>query len=244
MRKDESENLLSPSNRDIGLVFGRSNEKSVKPSYNSFQPNGHFDNLNVTADSSNILEEGKNNNNATDLAKKTGKLDNNMHKLQEMAQFIPPKQHSFESYTEDSQLNTTDKSDDDILDFSDSVAISAFTSGKANIWHNSDNHGIISWQTDTSPSDNLENEESYFGSISVDQTPSEDNFPENNFAKQSEVSEYSDVHDSNIPNDNSLSTGSDYSSRIIPLDQIMNNLQRLQSSRDSSPTTPSPGASG
>lgn len=212
------------------------------------------DNLNKTADktpSPNAIQ----NNNVLDENVKTGNLDNNMHQSNLAQQSPPKKQPSSESYTDESQLNTFDKSEDEIL-FSDSVALSAFNASKANIWQNSDIHGIISWQTDTSPSDNLENEENFFLSLSREHTPSEDHEPNNGFHISSSSSQFSpdsvDIRQQRDSSDHSnfdsnFDCGSDYSSRssnrVIPLEQLMQRIQRTPSC-DSAPTIPSPGASG
>ena len=227
--------------------------------------NNKFDNLhmyNIPGD--NNLSTSRNNN-VLDNATKTGSVDNIMHDNSVAQQPRPTKQQSSDSYTDESQLNTFDKSEDDIL-FSDSIAISAFNTTKANIWQNADVHGIITWQTDTSPSDNLENEDNYsnFCSFSLDATPSEEN--DHSFHTSSSIPLFETTNDpihefltdahahAHAPSNKFLEmhkTGSMDSndaheragSKVITFDHF---LQRAQctSSCDSSPTVPSPGASG
>ncbi|KAL4236622.1 hypothetical protein ACF0H5_005006 [Mactra antiquata] len=215
------------------------------------------DNLNQTADPNTSPMIVKNNN-IIEKDIKTGNLDNNMH-WSNLAQLPPKKQQSSDSYTDDSQLNTFDKSEDEIL-FSDSVALSAFNTGKANIWQNRDIHGILTWQTDTSPSDNLENDEGYFLSLSHENTPSEDHEPNNGFqvsplspaSSQFSPDGMSDTRQQKENGDSTFDANfvdcvGDFSNRsnnsIIPLEQLMHRMQRTPSC-DTPPTIPSPGASG
>ncbi|XP_052775553.1 potassium voltage-gated channel protein Shab-like isoform X2 [Mya arenaria] len=224
-----------------------------QPKVNSYD---NMDNFNVTADKKNSVNVGKNNN-LIEKSIKTGNYENIMHESN-TAQQRPLKQQSSDSYTDDSQLNTFDKSEDEIL-FSDSIAISAFNDGKANIWQNADIHGIITWQTDTSPSDNLENDDNYFCSFSLDATPSEENDhsfhtsssiptfetanePLNNFNSDSTSNKFLDLRSNSSANDCG-ELPEKATNKMIPIEQL---IQRSQGtpSRDSSPTVPSTGASG
>lgn len=252
--KDESENLLASNRRNVFYGINKGESKSLDSSNNGVQTYISItDNLNKTAEqtpSTNAIQ----NNNVLDENVKTGNLDNNMHKSNLAQQSPPKKQPSSDSYTDEGQLNTFDKSEDEIL-FSDSVALSAFNPSKANIWQNSDIHGIITWQTDTSPSDNLENDENFFLSLSHDHTPSEEHEQNNGFHISSSSSQFSpdsinirqqrENSDSNF--DSNFDCGSDFnnrsSNRVIPLEQLMQRIQRTPSC-DAAPTIPSPGASG
>ncbi|XP_060572245.1 uncharacterized protein LOC132730353 isoform X3 [Ruditapes philippinarum] len=253
--KDESENLLASNRKNVFYGINKGESKSFDSSNNGVQTFiGINDNINTTADQT-ISPNAIKNNNIFDENVKTGNFENNMHQSNLAQQPLPKKQPSCDSYTDESQLNTFDKSEEEIL-FSDSVALSAFNPSKANIWQNSDIHGIITWQTDTSPSDNLENDENYFLSLSRDQTPSEDHEPNNGFHISSSSSQFSpdnmDVRQTRDSSDHStfdsnFDCGSDYSNRssnrVIPLEQLMQRIQRTPSC-DTTPTIPSPGASG
>lgn len=210
------------------------------------------DNFNHTADLTFTPNALKNNNIIVlDTTMKTGNLDNQSNMTHQPP---PKKQMSSDSYTDESQLNTFDQSEDEIR-FSDSVALTAFNASKANMCQNSDIHGIITWQTDTSPSDNLDNDDNYFLSLSHENTPSEDHEPNNGFHLSSSSSQFSPDSDmrqhrettdhSNF--DSNFDCSGDYNgrsiNRVIPLEQLMQRIQRTPSC-DTSPTIPSPGASG
>lgn len=210
------------------------------------------DHFNITADVS-VTENVNNKNNVLLTESTTDKPHNCLiHPRQ------PVKQQSSDSYTDESQLNTFDKSEDEIL-FSDSIAVSAFNTGRGNIWQNEDIHGIITWQTDTSPSDNLENDENFFCSFSTEHTPSEDidlgnrfnnSSPQlvdtgnsvNDFKPETPNNRFTDVKNNSSKLDLS-NLQEKPSNKLKPLEQLMQKLQRTPSC-ETSPTIPSPGASG
>ncbi|KAK3591166.1 hypothetical protein CHS0354_029015 [Potamilus streckersoni] len=136
----------------------------------------------------------------------------------------PVKQVSTDSYTSDSQLNTFDRSDEE-LEFSDSFVNNQIETVRSNIWHNSDGFIPHSWATDTSPSDNLENDESYLGSISYECTPSDDASMSDRNSKMSPTGNANDLGEINRYNDNSME-GSEYSKspKVSTFDNIMNNI--------------------
>lgn len=260
--REESENLLASNRRNVFYGVNKSGPISKSLDYSD---SVHTDTLNAqtglnslndnfctTADPTPTISPTAIKNNNTEQTTNTGNVDNNMHQPQIAQDSSPKKQTSSDSYTDDSQMNTFDKSEDDIL-FSDSVALSAFNTGKPNIWHNTDIHGIITWQTDTSPSDNLDNDENFFPSTSHMNTPSEEQEPNNGFHISSSPSPVSPENGNHRPastasDNNNFDCGGDFggsrsNSRIIPLEQIMQRMQRT-SSCDGSPTIPSPGASG
>lgn len=258
LNKNETENLLDANRKNVYYTTcrdGTSAKDQDTRAFNKCNVND-IDNYNITAEttvSSNVCK----NNNVFQKESKTGNMENNMHESSK-THHHPIKQQSSESYTDDSQLNTFDKSEDEAL-FSDSIAISAFNTGKANIWQNADIHGIITWQTDTSPSDNLENEENLC-SFSTEHSPSEDIDPATSFNTSPSFQSHEtgdcvnrvkpDTINNRFPdvrNNSSVSEHSDVqeipSNKIIPLEQIMQRLQRTPSC-ETSPTIPSPGASG
>ncbi|KAH3695130.1 potassium voltage-gated channel protein Shab-like isoform X2 [Dreissena polymorpha] len=182
-----------------------------------------------------------NNNMFSETTDKT-KLDNLTNEPKQPPPQQPTKQQSSDSCTDDSQLNTFDKSEDDIM-FSDSMAINAFNTGKQNIWQNADVHGIISWQTDTSPSDNLENDD-FFCSFSLDATPSEENEKSFNTSASFPLFDVDSANDVNGDPMNTrlidLGTASSFPNeekqniKGPPLEQRPQRIQRTPSSESSS----------
>ena len=259
LNRNEYDNLLDANRRN---VYYKTCQESATPDLISLnkEPVNDRDNYNITADplvSTNVNK----NNNVLVKESKTGKAETSMH-ITTSAQQQPVKQLSSDSYTDDSQLNTFDKSEDEFL-FSDSVAIGAFDTDKANIWQNADIHGIITWQTDTSPSNNLENEENCFCSFSLDPTPPEEMDAHGSFNRSSSqlvdiggsVNILKGENNTNSPNNRYAEMTNNSSNKeltdiletpsnkIIPLDQLMQRLQRTPSC-ETSPKVPSPGASG
>lgn len=216
----QSANVLTPGSQSF--TYGAQKHNNLKPYCYSFKSNDHIDNLNVPADNIHTHPGGVRKEQTDD---KTGNFNNNINLPN---QKLPLKQQSSDSYTDDSQFNTFDKSDEE-FEFSDSAAFNAFKSGKGNIYQNSDSHGIVTWQTDTSPSDNLENDEICFGSISQDHTPS----PDISFADQNSnrtgreiIENTHSSNDNSSPNGNSGRT-SQRGSNIL---QLMSNLHRTSPS--------------
>ena len=153
--------MLTP----VSHSFTYGAKKHTFQPHNSFKSNDHLDNLNMPADA--MTKEQMDNKTGNH-----GNVNNNIH-VSLPNQKLPLKQQSSDSYTDESPFNTFDRSDEE-FEFSDSAAFNAFKCGNGNIYHNSDSHGIVTWQTDTSPSDNLETEDVYYESIARDRTPSPD----------------------------------------------------------------------
>lgn len=205
--------MLTPVSHSF--TYGAKKHNYFQP-YNSFKSNDHLDNLNVPVDihphAGGMTREQSDN--------KTGNLNNNNISLPN--QKLPLKQQSSDSYTDESPFNTFDRSDEE-FEFSDSAAFNAFKSGKGNIYQNSDSHGIVTWQTDTSPSDNLETDDVCYGSH--DHSPSPDiGFADQNFNRNArETIESNHSGNENLsPNGNSTRPAQ-RGSNIL---QLMSNLHR------------------
>lgn len=257
MNKNESENLLDANRRNVYYKTCQDDATLADSDRNPFNkpPFTDVKNFNITAEPT-ISANVNRNNNVLVKDTNTGKTEHIMHQSNS-AQHVPVKQPSSESNTDDSQLNTFDKSEEEAM-FSDSLAVSSFNIGKGNIWQNADIHGFTTWQTDTSPSDNLENDDNFFGSFG--HTPSEDIDPLNQFHSASPPPQLFETGDStnkikgestnnrytDMKNNSSNSDHSEKQekpNKIIPLEQLMHRLQRTPSC-ETSPTIPSPGASG
>ena len=232
--KAESENLLTPVSHSF--TYGVQKYNNLKPFYNSFTSNDHLDNLNVPAD----RPQARNGDNWQELTGiKTGNLNNNVNLPN---QKLSLKQQSSDSYTDDSQFNTFDKSDEE-FEFSDSAAFNAFKPAKGNIYQNSDSHGIVTWQTDTSPSDNLENDDICFGSLSNDHTPSpEISFSDQNFNRTGSSDKREIVESNHSSNDNPSPNGNSgrATQRGSNLLQLMSNLHRTSPTTDGRTSLASP----
>ena len=217
--------MLTPVSHSF--TYGAKRYNNFQP-YNSFKSNDHLDNLNVPADIHPRADAKELTDNKT--GNQSNVNNNNIH-VSLPNQRLPLKQQSSDSYTDESPFNTFDKSDEE-FEFSDSAAFNAFKSGnnKGNIYQNSDAHGIVTWQTDTSPSDNLETDDvGYdvgYGTIARDRTPS----PDFAFADQSSGS-------SRNPTENNLSGSENLSpngnstrpaQRGSNILQLMSNLHRTQ----------------
>lgn len=158
-------------------------------------------------------------------------------------QAIPRRVLANDSYDDISQINTPDRSEED-LEFSDSVA----SPNKLNSWGTTANHGhLVPWQNDTSPSDNLDNEESYIESNSVEHSNSDGSLSEHNSLKLSPSVDNSEEREVNTFSENSYDgsyvQGSHEQSKTFSLDNMMNNVGKASSDSNEGNFLP-PDASG
>lgn len=128
---------------------------------------------------------------------------------------------------------TPDKSEEE-LEFSDSVA----NPYKLNNWQRHRDQ-CVPWQTDTSPSDTFDNEESLLGSNSFDHSPSDStSLSSHNLMR---ISPYENTerknHDIFTDDENTSQT------KELPIDNLLNNLEKT-SSEDNSENYATPDASG
>ena len=220
--KDDVDNILTPVSHSF--TYGVQKYSNIKPVYSSFKSHDHIDNLNVPTNSTHACSSNSWKNPA---GTKTGNLNNNVNLPN---QKLCLKQQSSDSYTDDSQFNTFDKSDEE-FEFSDSAAFNAFKPAKGNIYQNSDSHGIVTWQTDTSPSDNLENDDICFGTLSNDHTPSPDiSFSDQNFNRPGSNDKWDKADSNHSGNENTSPNGNSgrTTQRGSNLLQLMSNMHRTQ----------------
>lgn len=161
MHKEESDCLLSSHRPHVLYSMNKLDEHSADSNFFVAAK----ENSTRTAD---VFESDcKAKMNFVDNIIDTDATDINMHQPNPAQQWKMSKQSS-DSFTDDSQICTFDKSEDGTL-FSDSLAISFVNKNTANNWQGTD--GIIKWQTDTSPSESLGNDDSYLFSFAQEYTP-------------------------------------------------------------------------
>ena len=135
--------------------------------------------------------------------------------------------HSSEERQDDSVFDSSDRCDED-LEFSDSAVSPIKTS-----WPRDCDQ--VPWNNDTSPSDNLELEESLIGSNSYDHSPSDTSLSSHNIMhlspveNSSECSEMKNLSDENASSHMYSDVNMHGQRKDIPVDALLNNVGRTSS---------------